>query len=287
MADFEDIQKMINSIEPIVLTNYVIDEHGIFDEEFEKNLKNDIKQIDKEQAYYDKQQDIYDEILNDIKLIDQKKRDDEAKGKQELLTFIKNLPNYIPVNKIAKVSYTVYSYEYIDNLVEYDNILKMYYKECTVNSLNMSEYARRNYQKRIDEYLETFKIKKQFIIFEKPINICVEVNLTNNEICMYSCNSIDAHKLIMSKIFYIDFDIKYYSLDMNITYGILYNVYYKKFININFIEQILRYFSNPISSEYYKHKVFTRLEIYYLIYNFHSIINAIKKQNIMHKLNIN
>jgi hypothetical protein len=260
-------------MEPIPIKEYVFDGYGTFDEEFEMDLKYDIQEIKKENE---------DEFVYDFEVINKQQNDIYKKTNQKIIELLRKLPEIISVSEISKVYYTVYTYKYVDNLVEYDNILEIYNKECEINKFNMSEQTKRNYQKRIEEYVERYKITKKIIVLENPVNICIDLDLTNNEICMYDCKSADIHKNIMINMTYVDIDVQKYVSDVNITYSLLYIIYLKKFINLQCIEEFIKYFTNLY--DYHQNKKFTKNELHVLYYNIKNIIDIIKKNPVKYSL---
>jgi len=280
MTSFEDIEKMIDDMEPIPLKEYLVDDYGTFDEDFETDLKYDILEIQKEND---------DELLNDFEAIEQEQNNIHKNN--IFKDFITNLPEIISVNQISEVNYTVYSYDYIDNLIEYYNILKIYSKEFDKkfdsNGLNMSKQTKRNFLRRMDEYLDKYKIKKKIILLESPVDICIELDLTNNEIYIYHYKSDDINKNIMIYMTYVNIDVQKYVSDINITYELLNIIYFKKIVNLknlHIIEEIIKYFSN--SHDYYENKKFTKNELYFIYCNFKNIINAIKQNPVKYSLHI-
>jgi len=273
MVSIEDIKKIIDAMEPIPIKEYVFDGYGTFDEEFEIELKYDIQEIKKENE---------DKLVYDFEVINKQQNDIYNNTNQKITELLKKMPEIISVSSISKVYYTIYTYKYVDNLVEYDNILEIYNKECEINSFNMSEKTKRNYQKRIEEYAERYKITKKIIVLENPVNICIDLDLTNNEICMYNYKSADIHKNIMINMTYVDIDVQKYTSDINITYSLLHIIYLKKIINLHIIEEYIKHFAN--SYDYYQNKKFTKNELHILYYNIKNIIDLIKKSPVKYSL---
>ena len=277
MTSFEDIEKMIDAMEPIPLKEYLVDDYGTFDKDFETDLIYDIQEIQKEND---------DALLYEFEVFEQEQEQNDIHKTNTFRDFITNLPEIISVNQISEINYTVYTYEYIDNLIEYYNILKIYSNEFErLNRLKMSEQSKKNFLRRMNEYLDKCKIKKQIIVLESPIDICIELDLTNNEICTYHYKSDDINKNIMIYMTYVNINIQKYVLDINITYTLLHIIYFRKIVNcvnLHIIEEIIKYFSN--SHDYYENKKFTKKELYLIYCNMKNIINVIKRNPVKYSL---
>jgi hypothetical protein len=139
----------------------------------------------------------------------------------------------------------------------------------------MSEQTKKNFYKRIAEYLDRYIIKKKIFVIEHPVNLCIELDMTNNEIMLYNCKSNEMHEKMREKMLYIDVKFSNYLSDINITYILLHIILFKNVINLQIIEEILWYYAN--NNEYQNEKIFTKTQIHYLVCNFTTIIKYIKR----------
>lgn len=284
MSSLEDIQIMIDKMDPIPLVmDHEHNEAEIFSKEFEEQLKYDFEQINKEynEVFEMKNKCInfMKGLLQDFAMVDETVKYRKQLNSQYFMQFLSNLPEILSVKKIAKVNYTVYSFEYIDNLIDYYNLEHLYSKECALNTLNMSEQTKKNFYKRIGDYMDRYIIKKKVFVIENPIDLYIELDMTNNEIIIGYCKSSEMHEKMREKMLYVDVDVKIYVSDINITYTILHMIWFKNVINMQIIEQILLYYAN--NTEYQNGKIFTKKQVHYLVCNFTNIIKYIRQMKEM------
>jgi hypothetical protein len=250
----------------------------IINEEFELQLACDIDKIQNKLEI----QQIYDSLLEDFELIDKKLKNKNDIKLEYLKKIYSNLPELLSVKDIAKVYYTIYTFEYIDDFNRYGNVFEMYNKECYLNTLNMSEQTRSNFNKRISEYLDKYKIKKKIFVLESPVDLCFELDMTNNEVSVYHYKSNDMHKNMMILMQYIEVNVKNYVSEINITYSLLHVIWFKKMKTLDIIEEIIAFYtSNPA---YQEGKIFAKKHIQILINNFSAIIKQLKHMPIKYKL---
>jgi len=288
MSSFEDIEVSIANMDPIPLEpgvkfdKSIEQKSRIINEEFEKQLKCDIDEIQKEYEVDVKIHQMCNDINHDFALIDQQIKYRNELKLQYIKQFFDNLPEFISVKQLAKIYYTVYTYEYIDNLIEYDNILRMYHKECEINRLHMSEQTKRNFQKRVEEYLDRCKIKKKILVLESPVDLCIELDMTNNEISLYYYKSYEMHNKMMLQMQYIDVNVKNYVSNIHITYSLIHIIWFKNMTTLDIIEQTIDFYSS--NTEYQDGKKFEKKHIQWLINNFSIIIKQLKQIYIRYKL---